>query len=282
MILAVDLGNYNINTSEDVKFPSTFTEGLVENPIGEEIVTIGDKSYCMAKEGAFDYEFNKTKKNYKPNLFYAIHKSTNETEIDLVLGIPVENFGVAIEFKEDLEGKEFEFTVNGEEKKIKINRVAVVGEAISSFYMLKEEDRKDDVMIIDIGGRTVNVVTFKNKRLEHKKQINIGMINFYEDVKIRHNSEKGDNLDTEQIDHLIQKGFIQVNKDDEVSFLNKIFNAIKPVANKDYYKIYFTGGGSIRLENTIKELEPRAKVMEDALFTNCKGNKKIAQVQWGK
>ena len=283
MILTVDLGNYNINTCEDVMFPATFTVGSPENPIGEEIITIDGIDYCMAKEGAFDYEFNKNKKNYKPNLFYAIYKSTDETEIDLVLGIPVENFGVASNFKEDLEGKEFEFKINGQDKKIKINRVAVVGEGISSYYMLKKEQRENrSVMIVDIGGRTINLATFKNGRLEYKKQINKGMIDLYEVIKSRHNSINGDNLETEQIDYLIQQGHVKVEKEDEFNFVESIFNAIKLVANRDYYDIYFTGGGAIRLEDTLKEIEPRGIIMEDALFTNCKGNKKIAQAQWGK
>lgn len=282
-ILAVDLGNYNINTSEDVMFPATFTVGEVHNPIGEEIVTIGEETYCMAKECAFDYEFNKSKKNYLPNLFYAIHKSTEESEIDLVLGIPVENLGVATDFKSDLEGKEFNFKVNNDERTIKINKVAVVGEGISSYYMLSKEQRENkDVMIVDIGGRTINVVTFRNKRIEHKKQINMGMINFYEDVKTRHNSIKGDNLETEQMYSYIKKGMVEVDHKDELTFVNKMFNAIKPVAEKDFYDVYFTGGGSITLEDTLKEVYPNGKIMENSLFTNVNGNKRIAVAQWRK
>ena len=275
-ILAVDLGNYNINTSEDIMFTATFTVGEVHNPIVEE-------TYCMAKECAFDYEFNKSKKNYLPNLFYAIHKSTEENEIDLVLGIPVENLGVATDFKSDLEGKEFNFKVNNDERTIKINRVAVVGEGISSYYMLSKEQRENkDVMIVDIGGRTINVVTFRNKRIEHKKQINMGMINFYEDVKTRHNSIKGDNLETEQMYSYIKKGMVEVDHKDELNFVNKMFNAIKPVAEKDFYDVYFTGGGSITLEDTLKEVYPNGKIMENALFTNVNGNKRIAVAQWRK
>lgn len=282
MILTVDLGNYNINTSEGVMFPATFEDGVVENPIGEEIVTIGESSYCMAKECAFDYEFNKNRKNYKPNLFYAIDKSTSAKEIDLVLGVPVENFGVGNDFKEDLENKEFEFKVNGVDKKVKINRVAVVGEGISSFYMLTKEQRSEDVMIIDIGGRTVNVVTFRQGRLEHKKQINMGMINHYEDVKSRHNSANGDNVNTEQVYSLIKKGMVKVDHADELSFVNSMFNAIKPIANKDFYNVYYTGGGSLTLKNTLEEVYPKGTLMDNPLFTNANGNKKIAEAQWSK
>lgn len=282
-ILTVDLGNYNINTSERIMFPATFAEGKPENPQGEEIITIEDKHYCMAKECAFDFEFNKNKKNYKPNLFYAIERSIKgkEKNINLVLGVPVENFGVGNDFKSDLEGKEFEYSINGDSRKVKFNKVAVVGEAISSFYTLPPQERTGDVMIIDIGGRTINVVTFRNGKLEHKKQINTGTLDFYETVKTRHNSNNGDNLETEQMYSYIKKGMVEVNHDDEVKFLKDAFNRIKQVANRDFYKIFFTGGGSITLEDTIKELEPRGNIMEDALYTNVNGNKAIAEAQWG-
>lgn len=282
-ILTVDLGNYNINTCERIMFPATFTEGKPENPQGEEIITIDGVHYCMAKECAFDFEFNKNKKNYKPNLFYAIEKSMKgkEKHINLVLGVPVENFGVGNDFKTDLESQEFEFEINGDKRKVIINKVAVVGEGISSYYTLSEQDRSGDIMIIDIGGRTINVVTFRNGKLEHKKQINMGMLDFYESVKTRHNSKHGDNLETEQMYSYIKKGMVEVNHEDEVKFLMDAFNRIKQVANRDFYKIYFTGGGSITLEDTIKELEPRGTIMEDALFTNVNGNKAIAEAQWG-
>ncbi len=284
-ILAVDLGNYNINTSEDIMFTATFTVGEVHNPIVEE-------TYCMAKECAFDYEFNKSKKNYLPNLFYAIHKSTEENEIDLVLGIPVENLGVATDFKSDLEGKEFNFKVNNDERTInvvtfrnkRIEHKKQINMGMINFY----EDVKTRHNSIEFNfkvnndERTINVVTFRNKRIEHKKQINMGMINFYEDVKTRHNSIKGDNLETEQMYSYIKKGMVEVDHKDELNFVNKMFNAIKPVAEKDFYDVYFTGGGSITLEDTLKEVYPNGKIMENALFTNVNGNKRIAVAQWRK
>lgn len=280
-ILAVDLGNYNVNTSEDVIFKATFTEGEPINSIGEEILTIGDKVYCMDKETAFEYKFNKQQKNYLPNLLYAIHKSTDEEKVKLVLGVPADNLGISNDFKSDLEGRTFEFKINNIEKKVTFQNVGVVAEGVSSYFMLSAAQRKDkDIMIIDIGGRTVNVVTFRNNKNEFKKTLTLGMIDFYNTVKERYNS-KGNNINTEQVYSFITKGLIEVDHQDELRFVNSIFNEIESIVkDRRFYDIYLTGGGSLTLEDTLKEIEPRAKLMDNALFTNVNGNAKIGVQQW--
>ena len=283
MILAVDLGNYNIKTSEDISFISTFEEFDGVDPSESKVIKICDKEYVMEKKGSFDNEFNKTKKNYIPNLLWAIHKSTDKdvSNLKLVLGIPVENLGVMNNFKEELEGKEFTFEVRGQEPRtIKIDKVAVVGEGISSFYTLNEKDRIEDNLIIDIGGRTINVVSFKDNRIEKKLQINYGMLDYYNEVRAKHNAT-GDNQKTEDIKNLIDRNFIKTDiKPLQEKLVSDILNDIKTIVNRDYYNIWFTGGGSIELKDTILSLVPSANFMEDALFTNVKGNKKIAVSQW--
>lgn len=281
MILAIDLGNYNIKTSEGVIFPSTFTEGVPANPVGEEILAFNGTSYTMTK-GSFDNEFNKSKKDYLPNLLYAIAKSSTADDkvFDIVLGVPLDNLGITNNFKEELEGKEFEFILNTNNKrKIKINRVATVGEGISAYYTLSDEERKDDVMIIDIGGRTTNVATFINKKLEKKFTVTKGMIDFYDDVKGRVNST-GENFNTEEMERLIKKGIIKDVEKEETTLIKEIFNGIKFKAKKETYTIYFTGGGSVELEESLREMEPNAKFVSNPIFSNVNGNKKIALIQW--
>jgi len=284
MILAIDLGNYNIKTSEGIHFISTFAEfdGI---DLGErKVLTYNGKEYVMEHKSSFDNEFNKTKKDYIPNLLWAINRSLPRSvdSVRIVLGIPVENLGATNKFKEELEGKKFTFKVKGKEKRsILIDKVAVVAEGVSSFYTLSETERLNDTLIIDIGGRTTNVVSFKNGRIEHKKQINRGMINYYEDVASKYNS-KGECVNTEDIKNLIDNGIVDTDivkfyKDELVKY---IFNQVKTKCNRNYYKVWFTGGGSIELKETILKLEPKANFMDNALFTNVNGNKKIALSQW--
>ena len=284
MILAIDLGNYNIKTSEGINFISTFAEFDGIDPGERKLLNYNGKDYVMELKSSFDNEFNKTKKNYIPNLLWAINRSLPRgvDSVSIVLGIPVENLGTVNKFKEELENKKFVFRVRGNEKRsILINKVAVVAEGVSSFYTLPETERMNDTLIIDIGGRTTNVVSFKNGRIEHKKQINKGMINYYEDVASKYNS-KGECVNTEDIKNLIEKGIVDI---DTVTFYKNelvkyIFNQVKTKCNRDYYKIWFTGGGSIDLKETILRLEPKANFMDNALFTNVNGNKRIALTQW--
>jgi len=283
MILAVDLGNYNIKTSENVQFISTFEVYDGIDPYESKVISIDGVDYAMEKKGSFDNEFNKTRKNYIPNLLWAIHKSIhNDTNgIKLILGVPVENLGVINNFKEELEGKEFIYKVKNKEKAILIEKVAVVGEGISSFYTLPDNERLEDTLIVDIGGRTVNVVSFKQQRMEKKLQINNGMLDYYNKVREKHNSF-GNNQKTEDIKNLIDKGHITIDIEPlQIKLINDIFNDIKTIVNKNYYKIWFTGGGSIELKTSILKLEPRSNFMDNALFTNVNGNKKIAIGQWG-
>lgn len=284
MILAIDLGNYNIKTSEGINFISTFAEFDGIDPGERKLLNYNGKDYVMELKSSFDNEFNKTKKNYIPNLLWAINRSLPRgvDSVSIVLGIPVENLGTVNKFKEELENKRFAFRVKGNEKRsILIDKVAVVAEGVSSFYTLPETERMNDTLIIDIGGRTTNVVSFKNGRIEHKKQINRGMINYYEDVASKYNS-KGECVNTEDIKNLIEKGIVDI---DTVTFYKNelvkyIFNQVKTKCNRDYYKIWFTGGGSIELKETILRLEPKANFMDNALFTNVNGNKRIALTQW--
>lgn len=284
MILAIDLGNYNIKTSEGINFISTFAEFDGIDPGERKLLNYNGKDYVMELKSSFDNEFNKTKKNYIPNLLWAINRSLPRGVdlVSIVLGIPVENLGTVNKFKEELENKRFTFRVKGNEKRsILIDKVAVVAEGVSSFYTLPETERMNDTLIIDIGGRTTNVVSFKNGRIEHKKQINRGMINYYEDVASKYNS-KGECVNTEDIKNLIEKGIVDI---DTVKFYKNelvkyIFNQVKTKCNRDYYKIWFTGGGSIELKETILRLEPKANFMDNALFTNVNGNKRIALTQW--
>lgn len=276
-ILAIDLGNYNIKTSEGFMFVSTFTEGEVLNPQGEEVLVFQDKTYMMEK-GTFDNEYNKSKKNYKPNLLYAISKSIpkNIKEIDLVLGVPVDNIKITEQFKEELQGKEFEWILNGKKGAIKINRIATVGEGISAFYTLNKLKRLSPIIMVDIGGRTVNVIVFEKGKIKDKFTIPQGMIDLYDVIAAKENAT-GNRYRAEQIYDLIERNIITDTEKEEKLFIKQIMNEINRRVDINLYDIVFSGGGSIALENHLEEL---GDIIEDGLFANVNGNKLIAEKQW--
>lgn len=279
MILAVDLGNYNTKTSTGFSFSSRFTTGEFA-PVGEETLEFNGTTYVMAK-GSFEFTFNKAQKNYMPNLLYAIGKSTQEEEINLVLGVPLDNLGIRETFKKELLNKKFDFIINGEKRHIEIKKFATVGEGMSSFYVLSPLDKEKDLIIIDIGGRTSNVAAFINKRCEKKFTVNIGMIDLYDRIKTKLN-ESGNNYNVEEIERLIKSEFIDskiVNSEKEI-ILDSIMNEIELKLKYNTYSLAFTGGGSIDLHDAINKKFKSAIFIPDALFSNVKGNKIIADQKW--
>lgn len=287
MILSIDLGNFNVKTSEGVKFSSNFTVlDLASENFDTNILTYNGVSYSMDKKDAFELEFNKAERNYIPNLLYALAKSCGEevTEVKLILGVPISNIGLRDRFKQDLEGKTFTFKVRGEEKErtITISKLGVLPEGMSSFYSLSATEREKDLLIIDIGGRTVNLATFRDKKAEKKTSLPIGTINLYNTIAERFNI-MGNNIMIYEVENAINKGYIpkEIYEPCYEEFINSIFNSIKLIANLDLYqKIWLTGGGSITLRELIKPINEKIDSMENPLFSNVNGNKKVALAQW--
>ena len=86
----------------------------------------------------------------------------------------------------------------------------------------------------------------------------------------------------EEIERLIDNGYIKNTEIEEKQFLNDIMNYIEGKVDRRTYKNYYTGGGSLRLKRLIEEyLSPSGIVMDNPLFTNVKGNEIIANMIWG-
>ena len=287
MILSIDLGNFNVKTSEGVKFSSNFTVlDLASENFDTNILTYNGISYSMDKKDAFELEFNKAERNYIPNLLYALAKSCGEevTEVKLILGVPISNIGLRDRFKQDLEGKTFTFKVRGEEKErtITISKLGVLPEGMSSFYALPSAEREKDLLIIDIGGRTVNLATFRDKKAEKKTSLPVGTINLYNTIAERFNI-MGNNIMIYEVENAINKGYIpeEIYKPCYEDFIDSIFNSIKLIANLDLYqKVWITGGGAMVLRELIKPRNEKIDCMENPLFCNVSGNKKVALAQW--
>lgn len=287
MILSIDLGNFNVKTSEGVKFSSNFTVlDLASENFDTNILTYNGISYSMDKKDAFELEFNKAERNYIPNLLYALAKSCGEevTEVKLILGVPISNIGLRDRFKQDLEGKTFTFKVRGEEKErtITISKLGVLPEGMSSFYALPSAEREKDLLIIDIGGRTVNLATFRDKKAEKKTSLPVGTINLYNTIAERFNI-MGNNIMIYEVENAINKGYIpeEIYKPCYEDFIDSIFNSIKLIANLDLYqKVWITGGGAMVLRELIKPRNEKIDCMENPLFSNVSGNKKVALAQW--
>lgn len=288
MILAIDLGNFNVKTSEGKIFSSCFkVQDLASESFDKAVLSYDGVNYSMDRKDGFELEFNKANKNYIPNLLYAIEQSCSEEvkEVQLILGVPISNMGLKDRFKAELEGKTFTFNMKGKPSRtITIDKLGVLPEGMSSFYALSSAEREKDLLIIDIGGRTVNLASFRGKRVEKKTSLPMGTINLYQNIADRFNL-MGNNVDVTEVENFINKGFISkdIYKPCYDEFINSIFNSIKLIANIEHYeKVWITGGGSIALREDLKTKYNKVECIENPIFSNVNGNKKVALAQWNK
>lgn len=290
MIIVTDLGTYSIKNDKKCLFTSRFEMWSGNNRIGEDLLEYNGSIYAMGK-GSFDNEFNKARKNYMPNLLLSLDKymgKNNKLEdIDLVLGLPLDNLGISQELKDTLSNKTFEYKLNDVEKQVSIKRVAVVGEGIGAYYTIDEHERKSsDICLIDIGGRTSNIAVFKNGKLTMKFTIPLGSINLFDSLAAYYNNLEGSNKVAEDIEELIQKKVIKDNEEVikiKNNFLHSILNEIDRKLDRRLYIGYFSGGSSLLIKDQIEEIEDmmEIKLVDEPVFANVNGNKSLAEAMWG-
>ena len=276
----LDLGNYNIKL-EDFSFISTFADLDAADQSEENILELQNHKYRMEFEGSFDAEFNKAKKDYVPNLLWGLDKSgaVDGDKYRLILGLPLTNLGHSEKLVEDLKGKSFTFTTSST-KTITIEEVYVVGEGISSYYVLPASIREEDLVIVDIGGRTTNVVEYSKKRVKQTDTVNMGMIDFYDKIKVKFNNEEGESIETHNVKHLIEKNIVPQYQSVENEFVNELMRRISVKFKLNLgKKIIFTGGGSITLKGAIIRFNNKFLFIDDPLFSNVKGNLKLAKAK---
>ena len=276
--VVVDLGNYNVKYLADRKgiFSSKYSTKFNANSDMFERIEI-DGQLTFIGIGEYEREFNKVEKNYLPSLLYAIDKATNESDINLCLLLPIAQMSNKDKLINELKGNTFIFDINGNNRRININKVAVLAEGFVSYYSL--EDKIEDILIIDIGSRTVNYSSFLDGKLEKSFTERIGVFDLYSTIKDIENSRGGDYLE-EDIERLIKNNKIVVDSKIYLGFLKDILNRTKSKVNiKSYTKVLFVGGGSVVLKDYIEANTP-ASVVDNAIFTNVTGAHKLCEIVW--
>lgn len=275
--VTVDLGNYNIKyVGQNIGvFSSKISTQFNPNPEAFDRIQI-DNEITYIGIGEYERIFSKTERNYLPSLLFAITEATNESDINLCLLLPLVQMNNSSRFINRLKNTSFNFLLNGIPRTININKVVVLGEGFISLYML--ESNKEDILICDIGSRTINYVTIVNGKTEYNYTERLGILDLYANIKDIENL-KGEDYVEEDIERLIKNGRIIVESRVYLDFLKLILNRIQAKVNIRNYKVYFTGGGSLLLKDYI-EINTPAKVLENAQFSNVLGAHKVAEIAW--
>lgn len=276
----IDLGNYNIKyfcNGNKGSFSSKYMNKF--NPNGEsyERIEIDGKTTYIGV-GTLSREFNKVKREYLPQVLYAIDKATNDNDINLCLLLPIVQMPNKNEFINALKEKIFYYKVNDNVKTIKINKVVVLPEGYVSYYSLDNIKTYDDILIIDIGSRTINYSWFSNNKIQDSFTEKLGIFDFYSNIKEYENS-KGEDYSEEDIERLIKNNRITVETKFYVDFFKEILNRTKGKVNLKTFDVHFVGGGALLLRKFI-EVNTPAKIHEDSEYANVLGANRLCSIMW--
>lgn len=306
-IMAIDLGNRNTKTSNEVVFQSRIRElgEFEEVQKAQEIIEINQKRYSIS-DGDWEQVSDKAvKQSNIPNLLSAIIKTAdteeNEFKVKVVLGLPLVFIGRKDTLKEKIEGKTFNFkykaadAANYIDKKITIEKIAVLAEGFSSVYSIPKKQRDGkELLLIDLGGFTCNILRVdKDGRMQANDTIDEGVDNLEKKFQILMTNMYGKKIEDPDVLTYMgnnklfeEKGsYNKVNLEKlKTDFINDIYKKLGRKFDLDIVqKVYLIGGGSILLEDELKERfgETRTVLVDNPLFANVLGNYNMAKANWG-
>lgn len=295
--IGIDLGNCNLKTSKKIIVPALITRGgnyLIST--GYEINFNGE--LFIIGEGDYDTNLNKlSKENLLPMLCLAAGLSTKEEFIRVVLGLPINQYrSNKNKMLEIIEGnKVLNFKLNGLDRCICIEEASIFPEGVATYYSLDIEKRKalvdQDLIILDIGGRTTDIALLKagkKRSVAKSTSLDVGMINIYNDMINEINSLYTLGLNIEDAEGILKNGLEVDGEKQDTSFIKNIVkNNIEKVfkeLNISYpvrtSPLIVTGGGGKSFFKSLKKRYPTAQLVEDNLFSNAIGYKRVGDKLW--
>ncbi|WP_283696222.1 ParM/StbA family protein [Clostridium perfringens] len=288
MILGIDVGYSHTKViGENIlfSFKSTVEEGALD--IGNALVVEYDgKTYTIGEEnGLYATEINKIHSlNFQVCLFTAIAKAMGNkaTEnIQLVTGLPAQYYQAQKDdLIKELKGKKVTITLNDNPKRFNITDVIVFPQS-AGVLLLEPQRLTGDTCIIDIGGFTVDLSYFNNKKLRKLHTLELGMNVLANTLVQKIKAKYGVSYDVLKVDDILNNGEIIVDgKSQQITDLidevleqhtNLIMNRLKGIQEYNTSKHIFIGGGAKRLEKFIGI----NSVDRDSIFTNAQAFYKI-------
>ena len=288
-ITVVDLGNNNVKGLTEkgapINFRSNMSKDFESYPDGFSYILL-DGEHTYFEKGIFSKEYLKTRKDSTAQLLYTIAKlypNLDKVETNLTLLLPLSEMPHRKKYEDEFKNKHFKFTVKTNSKKdmvVDIKDVLVVPEGQITFWTLDKETQADNVLIVDIGGRTTNIAAIDYGKPQVFDTFKIGILNLYSKLQ---NLNEDKQYKLEDIEKAIQRNDIKVSDKELAGFLNDIINEFSMKVNLNQYNVKFTGGGSIVLKNIIeKNLPAQCVILDDPLYTNVRGALKASMAFWSK
>ncbi|MBN1058598.1 ParM/StbA family protein [Clostridium botulinum] len=296
--IGLDFGSCNLKTNTGIIVPSKITSDTNNLFEAEYVVEYEGKNYIIG-EGDYDTTLDKTKKeNIIPMLCLMLGLSTKDDVVRIVAGLPInqykskekDNFQAILH-----DNRMLNFKLNGVNRQIIIENNSIAPEGIASYYSMDYKKRlllKDkDIILLDIGGRTTDIALIKagsKRRISKSTSLELGMINIYNDLINEINTRYTLGLEIEDAEKIIKNGLevdgekkdTEFMKDIIKSNMDKVFKELNinyPIRTSP---LLVTGGGGEAFFKSIKRRYLTADLIDNYMFSNAIGYKKIGDKLW--
>lgn len=244
---------------------------------GLEWIKLGnEKMYIGTEEGTYKNAYDKVEKSeeLKGLILYTIDKVINSEEdvysVNLGYLLPIQQTNKADKIRDTFEGKTFEFITQNGCKSMTINSVNILPEGYSSTGLFMEDENmiefmENETLLLDMGSRTINVVSLEDGEIKNAKTLNNGSFHLYD--LLHEESKKTKEKSVEQISKLYsKKDKLKVSDSIHIEYLNKIKNTLITYSEdlEDYDNIVLTGGVAKLLST--KTLEDGETTLLDKLI----------------
>lgn len=290
-IVGIDLGYTYTKTSELVKFESKITE--VEPLFGGKKLKIDGCTYYIG-EGRGTLELNKIDSTVtKACLFYALGKMRTGVEgFKIVTGLPIGQYKtLQNEFRRMLLDNNYKtISVDSEpEKRIYIEDVKIYPQGAGALF---GQNIVGDAIVVDIGGRTVDIAYFSIqdgvRKLIKSETLYDGMLALYSTIINHVNAKHMLNLPVEYAQNILNTGLVIDGEKQDVSFLKPILTEhIENICNEirinypaNTTPIYLCGGGAELLDNAFGKHFKNIQKFNNSQFANAIGFKKVGETIW--
>lgn len=277
MITIIDLGNYNIKYLGESSgvFSSKYHTNFEPNETAFERIEVNGKKYFIGV-GSYSLEYTKANKECLiPQVLYAIGQANNGNNIttDLCVLLPIEQMPKKEEIINLLQKKFFRCEINGKTVNIRIEKCLVLPECQTARLSL--ESPSGDLLLLDIGSRTLNFAAYSNNKLNINGTARLGIINLYEKIMTIENA-KGNDYVLSDIETQIRRGKIVVPDEVYVEFFRELLNAIKTKVSIQKYDVVFLGGGALVLKEIIQKIDG-VEIHDNPVFASVFGALEVAK-----
>lgn len=274
-LLALNPGFYNtkvktadVRAIHETRAATIVTEGTNTLKIGKTVYEIG--------EGSRDISDKTTSEVSKICAKYNILKY-GDTDTALAVALPMRFFlnkGYREGYEEIFKGTHVGM-IDGVQKVVNVTNVICYAEGAAVYLRYKKQFEDKIVGIIDIGGNDINGMIYDHGKIIKNSivPLDLGMIKIERRIKDEINIHKTWNLQDYEIKEVMQDEECKDITGNVIKeHIAKVKNALTEKQwNIEKLPIFFTGGGSKVLSESLEQAFNHALISEDCLYDNVEG-----------